>query len=669
MEVRWPFQSVKGRFMKYMITYLFVFFAVFVSNSNSYATQYEVVKADAFKKLLGVADKLDSQDNEIEKWPDAIIYHSVSIDGSEMTTSQFNKEVWYESGRQNFRRQMLEQFYFANTREKSSTGRKVIACYTGSIDRILEFLADPKTNVEIDGVDKVMISVSEDKKMIGIEYNVIQPNTAVAIHRHFRMPHCIQGSKAPLLSVSAIKTAKSDKKHFDRMIASIQSDEKRKPNAAPSAGVGQENRPDENSVPENQGKGPVTAGAPHAANPSYDGYTPQDVVSPEVKAAYEKTIKRTLPTFTVRANYADFKPTEKSRPWVGKVGDIRLPGEAEKLSQIILDYFLDSLLLDSKNIENNLIAQNSPSTKSQWCHMPWLNVGEAGREAIHGLTKERDMEPTALYPETQAFSFKKTGGSDWGIGFYNDIACAALNKVFGNYTGGKIEKPDPQFIQPTALDQSTGEIRNNLFPDGSASVKVLFTTADLLALKNSFTWTANTSLPKQTARALRPMRLVQIDVAIKDRKIIGTDPDADHWLMLTYYFDDKTVDNYLFANSTLKKDPRFVNTGLSPFLKMRPIGVQFGFDPTTSRIFKGSKTNTTVNDYHGTNPNLLNGPADNPTSSCLSCHGAAGTTTKMVPGVKDYAHYKNMRKKGTLDFSMQLAFAKRNYETRPQMTK
>ena len=82
------------------------------------------------------------------------------------------------------------------------------------------------------------------------------------------------------------------------------------------------------------------------------------------------------------------------------------------------------------------------------------------------------------------------------------------------------------------------------------------------------------------------------------------------------------------------------------------------------------KTNTTKNEFHGgPNPNLLNGPADNPTASCLSCHGAAGTTTRMVPGVRDFAHYRAIRAKGTLDFSMQLAFAKRNYETRPQMTK
>lgn len=622
---------------------------VLLLSSFSYATQYEVVSAKSHQELSGQNVDVDNEDSNEEKLPDAIIYHSIAKDNSETSTLQFNKEVWYESGRQNYRRQMLEEFYFANTREKSGSGRKNTACYTGNIDRILDFLADSKMNVEIDGVEKVLISVSEDKKMIGIEYNVLHPKSTEAIHRHFRMPHCIQGAKAPLLSINIIKTASTDKKHFDRMVASLERKSSRKPNA-------EDPRPEQD-------------GTPKSGAIAYDGYTQQDLIAADVKNAYEKSLKRTLPTFNIRANYGEFQATDKSRPWIGKIGDIRLPGEAEKLSQIILDYFYDSLLVDSKNIENNLIAQNSATEKSQWCHMPWLNVGEAGREAIHGLTKERDMEPTAIYPETLSASFKKTGGSDWGIGFYNDIACASLNQVFGNYTGNGIEKPDPKFFQSSSLDKSSGQLRNNLFPDGSASVKVLFTTADLVALKNSFTWTANTSLPKQTQRGLRPMRLVQIDVAIKDRKIVGTSPDADHWLMLSYYFDDNIKNNHLFANSTLKKDPRFIKTGLSPFLKMRPIGVQFGFDPTTSRIFKGSITNTTTNEFHGIKPNLLNGPADNPTSSCLSCHGAAGTKTRMVPGVKDYAHYKNMRKNGTLDFSMQLAFAKRNFETRPQMTK
>jgi cytochrome c len=96
---------------------------------------------------------------------------------------------------------------------------------------------------------------------------------------------------------------------------------------------------------------------------------------------------------------------------------------------------------------------------------------------------------------------------------------------------------------------------------------------------------------------------------------------------------------------------------------MRPIGVQVGFTPEDSIIFKDSKTNSVGNAIYTEANKLLNGPADNSKASCLSCHGAAGTMLRMVPGVKDFTQYTRI-KKSTLDFSQQLALAKKNYETR-----
>jgi hypothetical protein len=65
---------------------------------------------------------------------------------------------------------------------------------------------------------------------------------------------------------------------------------------------------------------------------------------------------------------------------------------------------------------------------------------------------------------------------------------------------------------------------------------------------------------------------------------------------------------------------------------MRPVGVQFGFEPEESLIFKGAKTNYMENGVfisRGENA-LLNGPADNPYSSCLGCHGAAGLESELA---------------------------------------
>jgi len=177
-------------------------------------------------------------------------------------------------------------------------------------------------------------------------------------------------------------------------------------------------------------------------------------------------------------------------------------------------------------------------------------------------------------------------------------------------------------------------------------VKVLFTTANLDELKTSFGWTANVSMPKATARKLRVVKMVQIDVAVKDSSLVGVKKEADGWMMTTFYFDP-----------TYKANSRHNFTGgLAALLNMRPIGVQTGFDPTTSLIFKDSKTNSPIH--------LMNGPADNPAGSCMSCHGSAGTAAKMVPGVRDFKEFAKVRD-SALDFSQQLALAKRNYETRP----
>lgn len=621
---------------------------------NVFATQYEF-KLNSDTSSPDDAEIVSADDSQ-DKLPEGIIYLTTSADGKTLTPLRFTRDIWADKSRSDFRRQWMEQFYFANTRSTSNSGKKHLACFTGNIDRIAQFLANNGEETHIDGVEKMLITVSADKKMAGIEYQVKFPHEKETRYRHFRIPHCTQGSKAPLISVENIQLASGDLKKITRSIASLQNaknpdQEKstRLPNAINDSRSASKAFPGEGIQP--------------------DGFTQFDKVDAKILTRFRTKNKRNLPQFSIRANYQEIRPNAQSYPWRGVVKNITQPGEGEKLARIILDYFLDSLVQDGKNPDNNLIAQNSPQGKSQWCHMPWLNVGESGREAIHGLTKERDMEATPIYPETQLDNFKSIGGSDWGIGYYNDVACQRLGEIFGSYDGKNIPTKEPNFKHPESLVTESGVLRNKLFPDGTVSVKVLFTTASLAALKNSYVITANTTLPKETQRSLRPMRLVQIDVAVKDSQIEGTSKDADHWIMTTFYFDENTLKNSYFANSALKSDPRFVKTSLSAFLKMRPIGIQYGFDPTTTRIFDGSVTNTSTNAYYvGNNPNLLNGPADNPTASCLSCHGAAGSSIRIVPGIKDFEHYKKLKNKGTLDFSMQLAFAKRNFETRPQMS-
>lgn len=94
---------------------------------------------------------------------------------------------------------------------------------------------------------------------------------------------------------------------------------------------------------------------------------------------------------------------------------------------------------------------------------------------------------------------------------------------------------------------------------------------------------------------------------------------------------------------------------------MRPMGIQTGFDsPETGDtvIFPGA--------YANGSGGRLNGPADNPRSSCMGCHGAAGTSARMVPGFLSMKMFAPHQNEPMLEFNQQLALAKSNIETAPQ---
>ncbi|MGZ3689995.1 MAG: hypothetical protein ACXVAX_00740 [Pseudobdellovibrio sp.] len=496
----------------------------------------------------------------------------------------------------NTRLDLFLKLYYSNIKDISNSGQRHVGCFFGDAEKVANGFFTQQN--EITNLDKLYVTVSEDRKMIGFEFDYKNPySKQPAVTAHYRLPHCLFGAKTALFQPDQIKNAKRGMSEESRSVASLKNI--REPAAAPAA------QTEENGFD------------------IYDNMNKDDAA-----------LEINLPRFKLRADYDQMKPQPETRPWKGM--DIRGEANGIKFAQTVLDYFLDSLGQDDQNANNNFIAQNIKPNQTQWCHMPWLNVGDSGREMIHGLTKERDLGASAIYPDAASTQDKE--GSDWGIGFYNDIACVSANQIFGSLPGKALAAPDFTKAQ---------------FPDGSVSVKVLFTTANLDALNGSFKWNANVSLPKSTSRRLREVKMIQIDVAVKDSTLIGTRKETDGWMMTTFYYDASYV-------STSRHKYKGALAGL---LKMRPIGIQTGFDPSTSLIFKDSKTNSSNNQFYGANPQLMNGPADNPQASCLSCHGSAGTTVKMVPGVKDDSGYSQIKNKG-LDFSQQLALAKRNYETR-----
>lgn len=333
---------------------------------------------------------------------------------------------------------------------------------------------------------------------------------------------------------------------------------------------------------------------------------------------------KSLPRFELKTDFDRAKIASDDRPWKGM--DISQEAGAFAFSEMVQAHFYEGMANQDKNPEKNFNASRS---QRYWCHMPWLNQGTSQREAIHGLTKELDLSASPIYPDA-------TPGSDWGVAYFNANACGTLEKIFGSTRLGLHNPP---------------KWEKSRFSDGAMSVKILFTTADFKALEGAYTWNANVSLPKETAREIRPVRHVQMDIAVRDATLKGVIGKNFDWVMTSYYYD-KTY------NPAPDSPLRRIRNLPESLLHMRPIGTQVGFDKEDSIIFAGAKTNQSEG--------KLNGPADNPRSTCLGCHATAGTKIRMAPGVITNLQFqKDVAPVNThLDYGQQVALAKRNFETR-----
>jgi hypothetical protein len=240
----------------------------------------------------------------------------------------------------------------------------------------------------------------------------------------------------------------------------------------------------------------------------------------------------------------------------------------------------------------------------RWYHAPWMHYGDSGREFVHGLTRERTTPrptpalPAELHPnQTSCFQ-------NWAVSFFN---------APGGYQLGRI------WADPWAPDATQA-----LFPEGTVAAKLLFTSADetqVPYLKNALEWQANVSdLPAQDLncrerlrRKVQTVRLLQIDLAVRDDR---ANPTAG-WVFATLSYDGDRA-------------------GATPFDRMVPVGLMWGNDPlrTPADQAAGKKiADNWINPDSRTPQHLgflgrLNGPVDNPRSSCLSCHATAQTPAR-----------------------------------------
>jgi hypothetical protein len=126
-----------------------------------------------------------------------------------------------------------------------------------------------------------------------------------------------------------------------------------------------------------------------------------------------------LPRFELAAEYDKARYSASTdRPWRGL--DLTSAEQRERFASMLLPYFYQGMVDQDRRPDWNLIPQQNK--RRSWCHMPWLGTGVRGREAVHGLTRMRDMDvPNLVYEGA-------TRGSNWGVGFYNAVGCEALKK-------------------------------------------------------------------------------------------------------------------------------------------------------------------------------------------------------------------------------------------------
>jgi len=266
-------------------------------------------------------------------------------------------------------------------------------------------------------------------------------------------------------------------------------------------------------------------------------------------------------------------PAPETLPWKA----IDPFAEPQRYVKALLDYGIK----DNKDVDWR-IEENQASN---WCHAPWFHDE---RERLRGMTRERGSRPFELHVG------QASSKENWAIGVYNDIACQRLALMWQNPTFPKT--------------------KDFAFPEGSYAIKLLFTSAtpaEVPYLAGSMEWRAALG----DKGIITTMRLLQVDVAVKDGRASAT----SGWFFGTFIYDAATPGN-------------------TPYERLTPVGLSWGNDPTLNaadyelrgKTVKESWVNPAVAAKFFGLPrhNLglfgrLNGPVDNPKSSCVACHGRA----------------------------------------------
>ncbi len=267
-------------------------------------------------------------------------------------------------------------------------------------------------------------------------------------------------------------------------------------------------------------------------------------------------------------------------PWLRY--DFTDPRERSAYLNAIKTYALEDM------VPYDFVPQNGTLGKKHWYHVPMMTSGFFPREPRHGLTEERSLR-TSEHP----WLSRELGA--YAIGFYNEL---------GGYTIGQVfDDPEPSNSDPSKAQ----------FIDGTLVFKILFVEYDPGAilgpnpLANAPQW--EIQRPRATFSATFPVRLLQMDIAVKDPRSTATG-----WVFATYVYDESLP--------AATPGDRWYN--------LTPVGLQWGNDPDVDAPGDPDLDETWINpevpapfDHHVGLHGRLNGPVDNPASACMSCHSTA----------------------------------------------
>lgn len=279
--------------------------------------------------------------------------------------------------------------------------------------------------------------------------------------------------------------------------------------------------------------------------------------------------------FRVKLDFPTDPPPAANLPWK----TIKFEEQSEAYLRALLAYGIKD------NSDPAVDWRIEDNAKSSWCHAPWFHNQ---RERLRGMTLERGSRVKELH------SGQKNQARNWAVGFYNDIGCYSIGKVW--------------------KDQTSPKTKDFAFLDGAYSIKLLYTTASIAEvpyLTGSKEWTAAIN----NDGSVEKMRLLQVDVAVRD-----TNADKfSGWLFGTFIYDAYAP-------------------GTTVWEKLVPVGLMWGNDPDlTSQAYEergGTPKEAWLNpdvarkffDLPRHNLGLhgrVNGPVDNFKAACLACHGRA----------------------------------------------